>query len=121
MTAQPGEPDSHPDPRAASTWVPLESPGAGTQPAWLPPGMAPGEAYGPQPGQPGPAGPMGQPYAAPPPLWEQRPPGPPPYGQATGPVKPRMPRWAKVVLVVWGILAVLGFIAQVLEMVLLSR
>jgi len=125
-----------PDPEeAASTWVPVESPEAGTRPAWLPPGTGPGRPYGPPPGEA---------YSTPPPGWDQSPyggsppygtpspyGGPPPYGAlpygtqpppyGARPGKPRMPRWAKVVLVVGVAVYVLGAIWQLFSLTVLQR
>jgi hypothetical protein len=113
VTAQPGEPDKQPYeaaddvPPAAATWVPPESPDAGARPAWLPPGAQPGRRYGPGYGPP--------PYGAPPPGWQQ----PPPYGPPAR--KAGMPRWAKIVVVIGVITYVLGFIGQMINMLVLSR
>jgi hypothetical protein len=129
VNAQPGEPDRQPYdaaddvpdrgsvrdsaavPPAAATWVPPESPDAGARPAWLPPGAQQpyGQAYSPH-GPPGPP-----PYGAPPPGWQQ----PPPYGQPYR--KPGMPRWAKIVVIIGVITYVLGFIGQMINMLVLSR
>ena len=91
---------------AAATWVPPESPDGGVRPAWMPPeAQQPyGQAYGSY-GAP--------PYVAPPPAWQQ-----PPHGQPHR--KPRMPRWAKIVVVVGVITYVLGFIGELVNL-LLSR
>ena len=114
--ATPGEArPATPGEAAAATWVPPESPDA-ARPAWLPPGAHPGEPYGPPPGHAGfgtalpppPTGPYGgphqyaasyqNPYGTPPP--HPNPYGaPPPYAAGTG-HRRRMPRWAKIVLVV---------------------
>jgi hypothetical protein len=123
VNAQPGEPDRQPYDAdvsardseavspAAATWVPPESPDAGARPAWMPPGTQPGQPYGQSYGSPGPP----PPYGAPPPGWQQ----PPPYGQPYR--KPGMPRWAKIVVVVGVITYVLGFIVQMINMLVLSR
>jgi hypothetical protein len=79
---------------AAATWVPPESPDAASRPAWLPPGTQPGQPYG-------------QAY------------GPPPYGPPAR--KAGMPRWAKIVVVIGVITYVLGFIGQMINMLVLSR
>jgi hypothetical protein len=124
VNARPGEPDRQPYkavddvpardgeavPPAAATWVPPESPGAGARPAWMPPGTQPGQPYGQAYGAPGPP-----PYGAPPPGWQQ----PPPYGQPYR--KPGMPRWAKIVVGIGVITYVLGFIGQMINMLVLSR
>lgn len=92
---------------AAATWVPPESPDAASRPAWLPPGTQPGQPYGQAYGPP--------PYGAPPPGWQQ----PPPYGPPAR--KAGMPRWAKIVVVIGVITYVLGFIGQMINMLVLSR
>jgi hypothetical protein len=112
-----------PDPEeAASTWIPVESPEAGTRPAWLPPGTRPGQPYGPPPGEA---------YDTPPPGWEHPPYGgaPPPYGTQppygygapTVHPKPRMPRWAKVVLGVGVAVYVLGAVWQMFSLMILRH
>ena len=117
MPSQSGEPDRQPHeaaddvPPAPATWVPPESPEAGARPAWLPPG-APPQPYGPQPYGQG-YGPP--PYGTPPPGWQQ----PPPYGPPAR--KPGMPRWAKIVIVIGVITYVLGFIGQMINILVLSR
>jgi hypothetical protein len=65
---------------------------------------------------PPPAGPYGgpQPYGSP---YGT----PPPYGNGPGPHKPRMPRWAKIVLVIGVGFYVLGALAELLNLVLLEQ
>ncbi|MGH3379877.1 MAG: hypothetical protein ACRDP6_34620 [Actinoallomurus sp.] len=120
MNARPG------DDEAPSTWVPVESAEPGTQPAWLPPGTHSGQPYGPPPGQPygqQSGRPYGQPYGGPPSYGAQPPPygTPPPYGAQPGRPKPRMPRWAKVVLVVGVVFYVLLAIWQGFSILVLRR
>lgn len=131
--AGPPEPQHHAVPDPAATWVPPESPGT-ARPAWLPPGTRPGEPYGPPPGHtygapPPPYGPYdpygsygggGGPYGGQPPYGNPYG-APPPYGTQAGPRKPRMPRWAKIVLVVGVGLYVLGALAQLFDLAILSR
>lgn len=120
---------------AASTWVPPESPETGARPAWLPPGAHPGQPYGPPPGEaygappPGwpppyggqpPYGGPSSPYGGPPP-YGQLSYGQPPYGAQPGHRKPRMPRWAKIVLVVGVVFYGLSAIWQIFNMLVLSR
>jgi hypothetical protein len=130
----PGEPGPAAPGEAAATWVPPASPDAG-HPAWLPPGARPGEPYGPPAGQEGfgtglpppPVGPYGgphqyaasyqDPYGTPPPH-----PGPygapPPYVAGPTGHRPRMPRWAKIVLVVGIGLYLISAVAQVVNLLL---
>jgi hypothetical protein len=103
---------------AAATWVPPESPDGGVRPAWMPPEAQ--QPYGQAYGSHGSHGSHGAPpYVAPPPAWQQPPHGQQPlHGQPHR--KPRMPRWAKIVVVVGVITYVLGFIGELVNL-LLSR
>lgn len=113
--AGPPEPEDTPAFDAAATWVPPESPDA-ARPAWLPPSTRPGEPHGPAYGPP--PGPYGGPYGAPPPGPYG---APPPYGNGPMPGKPRMPRWAKIVLVVGVGFYVLAALGELLRFALLTR
>lgn len=132
-----GEPGPATPGEAAATWVPPESPDA-ARPAWLPPGAHPGESYGPPPGHAGfgtalpppPTGPYGGPhqYAASyqdtygtPPSHPNPYGAPPPYTPGPTAHRPRMPRWAKIVLVVGIGFYVLSGIAEVVNLLLLQH
>jgi hypothetical protein len=96
------ENEGAPDPNAAP-WALPEPPVAGSRPAWIPPGSRPHDpAYAP----PGPPPLQGWP---PPPGWGQ-----------PGRRKP-MPRWAKVVIGVWVVFAVLGLVFQIVNLLWLRN
>jgi hypothetical protein len=119
VNAQPGEHDGRPgdgeraatplrgsagaaESLAASTWVPPESLDPGAHPAWMPPGAQHGQQYP-------------TPYGQPPPH-----PQPPPYVRQGPPARPRMPRWAKIVLVIGIVTYVLGGILELVNIYVLS-
>jgi hypothetical protein len=130
---RPGEPDHGGRPPGDDAWVPPEPAGA-VRPAWLPPGVRPGEPYGTPHGQvygqpdgraygqaDGRAyGQAHGPYAGSPPYGSPYG-GPPPYGSGPGHGKPRMPRWAKVVLVLGVGFYLVSAVAGLVDLMLLDR
>jgi hypothetical protein len=89
--------DGAPDPQ----WTPPEAPGAGS-PAWMPPGSGPYDPWA-TPGAPGAPG-------SPPPGWQPQP-----------PPRKGMPRWAKIVIGVWVVFAVLSLIFQMINLTVLRN
>jgi hypothetical protein len=116
MNARPDDlpPQDGPADPAASTWVPPEPLDAAPRSAWIPPGTPP-QAYG-TPPMPPPVPPPMPPYGPHPPAPPYG--GPPAYGP---PARRRMPRWAKIVIVVAVAGYAISLLIQVLNLVYLGR